>query len=285
MRHLVRRSIGCVVIGVLFMGGDISFGKSTGIQSSDLNAVRGVVKPSEEAVISSELQARVKRMPFRDGQGFKKGDLLIEFDCAKYWAELAAAKAELDGREKTAVNNQELAKLNGIGQLEVDISEAEVKQAKAAVRSANVAVSHCKITAPFSGRVVKALVNPHESVNPYDEVLSVLNDKTFEIELILPSTSLRWVTKNSVFKFFIDETQELYLAEVVEIGARVDPVSQTIRVFGQFKEQPKQVLAGMSGSARFMDRKLVSDTTKPTFKPSTTPIPSAASATINRSMK
>ncbi len=161
--------------------------------------------------------------------------------------------------------------MNGIGKLEVEISEVQVKQAKAAVRSANIAVRHCKITAPFSGRVVKTLVHPHESVNPYDELMSVLNDKTFEIELILPSTSLRWVTKDSVFKFFIDETQELYLAEVLEIGARVDPVSQTIRVFGKFTEKPEHVLAGMSGSARFLDEKVRVKSKKSSFNPSTTP--------------
>ncbi|MDH5563099.1 MAG: efflux RND transporter periplasmic adaptor subunit [Nitrospirota bacterium] len=283
MSRRLRASVGFLLMSLALINPEGSFGKSSGIQSSDLNAVRGVVKPSEEAVISSELQARVKRMPFRDGQAFKKGNLLVEFDCEKYWAELAAAQAELEAREKTALNNQELAKLNGIGQLEVDVSESEVKQAKAAVRSANVAVRHCKITAPFSGRVAKTLVHPHESVNPYDEVMSVLNDKNFEIELILPSTSLRWVTQNSPFKFFIDETQELYEAVVLEIGARVDPVSQTIRVFGEFKEQPQDVLAGMSGSARFMDRKLKSKTPKPTFKPSTSPSPSTASATMNSS--
>ena len=130
MKYLSRQAIGLLMISMLLISGEMSLGKSSGIQSSDLNAVRGVVKPSEEAVISSELQARVKRMPFRDGQWFKKGDLLVEFDCAKYWAELAAAKAELEGREKTAVNNQELAKLNGIGQLEVDISETEVKSSQ-----------------------------------------------------------------------------------------------------------------------------------------------------------
>ena len=279
MKRLCPPSLGFLMISLLLMNVEVSLAKSSGIQSADLNAVRGVVKPSEEAVISSELQARVKRMPFRDGQWFKKGDLLVEFDCSKYWAELAAAKAELEAREKTAVNNQELAKLNGIGQLEVDVSEAEMKQAKAAVRSANVAVRHCKITAPFSGRVVKTLVHPHESVNPYDEVMSILNDKTFEIELILPSTSLRWVTKKSPFKFFVDETQELYLAEVVEIGARVDPVSQTIRIFGEFKEQPNEVLAGMSGSARFLDQKVVSNSKQSTFKPSTTPKRSATAPT------
>lgn len=278
-------SLGFLVMSVLLMSGEMSFGKSRGIQSSDLNAVRGVVKPLEEAVISSELQARVKRMPFRDGQRFKKGNLLAEFDCAKYWAELAAAKAKLDAREKTAVNNQELAKLNGIGQLEVDVSEAEVKQAKAAVQSANITVRHCKITAPFSGRVVKTLVHPHETVNPYDEVMSVLNDKTFEIELILPSNSLRWVTKKHTFKFFIDETQELYLAEVVGIGARVDPVSQTIRVFGRFKEEPQQVLAGMSGSARFIGKQLVPTSKKSAFKPSAAPRSSAIAKTRQRSHK
>jgi len=280
MRQISRWVFGLLILSMVLITGGVSSGKSKGIQSSDLNAVRGVVKPSEEAVISSELQARVKRMPFRDGQWFKKGDLLVEFDCAKYWAELAATKAELEAREKTAANNQALVVLNGIGQLEVDVSESEVKQAKAAVRSANLAVRHCKITAPFSGRVVKALVHPHESVNPYDEVLSILNDKTFEIELILPSSSLRWVTKKSEFKFFIDETQELYLAKVLEIGARVDPVSQTIRVFGAFKDQPKQVLAGMSGSARFMGRNVSTTSKKSTFKPSTKPHPSGVSATV-----
>ncbi len=261
---------------LLFITGGLSFAKKG--KSADLNAVRGVVKPVQEAVISSELQARVKQIPFRDGQRFKKGDLLVEFDCSKYWAELAAAKAELEARDKTAINNKELAKLHGIGQLEVDISQAEVKQAKAAVRSANLAVRHCRITAPFSGRVVKTLVHPFESVNPYDEVMSVLNDQNFDIELILPSTSLQWVAKKSPFKFFIDETQEVYAAEVVDIGARVDPVSQTIRIFGQFSKQPKHVLAGMSGSARFTDRKLVSQKKHETFKPRTSPDPSAQTA-------
>ena len=75
------------------------------------------------------------------GNGLKKGNLLVEFDCAKYWAELAAAKAELEAREKTAVNNQELAKFKWHREaLEVEISEVQVKQAKAAVRSANIAV-------------------------------------------------------------------------------------------------------------------------------------------------
>ena len=74
MMRVSPKSIGFLVMSLLLISGEMSFGKSE-LPSSDLNAVRGIVKPSEEAVIASEVQARVKRMPFRDGQWFKKGNL------------------------------------------------------------------------------------------------------------------------------------------------------------------------------------------------------------------
>lgn len=239
----------------------------SGLRVSDLSTVRGVVKPASEVVISSELQAQIKKIPFRDGERFEKGDLLVEFQCAKYWAELQAAKADVEAREMTVAHHEELAKLNGISQLEIDLAHAELKKAQATENIAQVMMSRCRITAPFSGRVVKALVNPFESVNPYDELLNILDDRHFEIELIVPSSDVRWLEAGSPFAFYIDELKEAYKAEVFQVGARIDPVSQTIRVFGTFKELPPQMLAGMSGSARFTDRKYLEQKTFiPTLK-------------------
>ncbi len=56
--------------------------------------------------------------------------------------------------------------------------------------------------------------------------------------------------KGLVFEFHVDEIQKSYQARVVQIGAIVDPVSQTVSIKGTFAEQV-DVLAGMSGSARF----------------------------------
>ena len=71
---MIRKSftLGMCVISLLFISGDMGFAKKGSLQSADLNAVRGVVKPTQEAVISSELQARVKQIPFRDGQTVQK---------------------------------------------------------------------------------------------------------------------------------------------------------------------------------------------------------------------
>jgi len=38
---------------------------------------------------------------------------------------------------------------------------------------------------------------------------------------------------------------------VQDIGANVDPASQTVKVKGLFRTQPSNVLAGMSGAALF----------------------------------
>ncbi|MBA3613193.1 MAG: efflux RND transporter periplasmic adaptor subunit [Nitrospirales bacterium] len=277
--HLV-----CLVLSLIILPAGVSQAKEGGrnsLPSSDLQTVRGIVKPVVEAVIASEIQALVKGMPFRDGDAFKKGDLLVEFECAKYRAELSAAQADLEARQKTVINNEELASLHGIGRLEVDISQAELKKAQAVLKRAQVIVQGCRIPAPFAGQVVKTLVNPYESVNPYDDLVSIVSNQDLDIELIVPSSSLRWITRKQSFSFNIDETQEAYPAEVVEIGARVDPVSQTIRVFGRFHQHPTGVLAGMSGSAEFPDGTFP---TQSTFKPSTKPSSSPPS-TMKRTAK
>lgn len=247
--------------------------EKSSLRVSDLSTVRGVVKPVMEVVISSELQAQIKKMPFRDGQRFQKGDLLVDFQCGKYVAELQAAQAEVESRSITFTHHEELGKLNGIGQLEIDVARSELNKAQATERIAQVMVGRCRITAPFDGRVVKALVNPYESVNPYDELLSILDDQHFDIELIVPSLDVQWLKAGSPFAFFIDELKAVYKAQVSQVGARIDPVSQTIRVFGTFTEQPPQVLAGMSGSARFTDRKYPEQKTfTPTLKRDVAPL-------------
>ncbi|WP_447965076.1 efflux RND transporter periplasmic adaptor subunit [Nitrospira sp. Ecomares 2.1] len=274
-RHPIH--ILCLVLSLIMLTSGVSLAKGGGrssLPSSDLQTIRGIVKPVVEAVLASEIQALVKRMPFRDGDGFNKGDLLVEFECAKYRAELSAAQADLDARQKTVINNEELATLHGIGRLEVDISQAELKKAQAVLTRAQVIVQGCRIPAPFAGHVVKTLVHPYESVNPYDDLVSIVSNQNLDIELILPSSSLRWIAKHSPFSFRIDETQKDYSAEVVEIGPRVDPVSQTIRVFGRFHKHPTGVLAGMSGSAKFPEGTFP---TQSTFSSSTKPLASSTS--------
>ena len=221
--------------------------------AAELSTIRGVVKATAQATLASQVQGQISQLPFKEGQRFKKGALLVALDCSKYEAELASAQAEHRGKRKTYENNLQLAKHNSVGTLELDVSQAEAEKAFAAVSVAQVNVKGCTVRAPFPGRVVKMIVNEHENVFPNDQLISLLDDSLLEIELILPSRSLAWLKVGTPFEYAVDETGLRYPAVVQDIGAKVDPASQTVKVKGLFRTQPDNVLAGMSGAASFAE--------------------------------
>ena len=214
--------------------------------------VRGLIKPVEKAIISSEISGKIKSIPFKSGDAFKKGDLLVDFDCSFYRADMASADAAYKSKQKVYENNKQLLALNAISDIDVDISKSEVEMARAERTMRTIKVNQCKIKAPYNGRVIEVAVNEHETVPADREILSILNDNDLEIELIVPSNWLNWLKTGESFAFQVDETGQTLDAKVNKIGAVVDPVSQTIKLIGKFKDkQLDGVLSGMSGTALF----------------------------------
>ena len=150
-------------------------------------------------------------------------------------------------------NNLELGKLNAVSKLDLETSAADAKKASASVRVVEINVKGCQIAAPFGGRVVSVMVNEHENVFPNDKLISLLDDTSLEIELVLPSSSLSWLKRKSPFSFVVDETRRSYPARVKEIGASVDAQSDH-QGHRAFEKLPPEVLAGMSGSAQFAEQ-------------------------------
>ena len=221
---------------------------SIGIVSDN---VRGLIKPVERAIMSSEIAAKIKSIPFKAGDAFKKGDLLVGFDCSFYRADMASAEASYKSRQHIFENNKQLLALNAISDIDVSISESEMQVARADRTMKAIRVNQCKIKAPYSGRVIEVAINEHETVQADKEILSILNDRDLEIELIVPSNWLNWLAVEETFSFMIDETGKILDAKVSKIGAVVDPVSQTIKLTGKFASDLNGVLSGMSGTAQF----------------------------------
>lgn len=252
MRETNRHLIEVIFCSFLLVGISVA-AQAINNRGNELNDIRGLVKPVTNATLSSEIMGRVVKLPFRMGDNFIKGQTLVEFDCSLHNAELAAARAKLEAEKKKYENNLQLLKLNAISNIEVDISEINVKTANAEKQIASVRVRYCVIKAPYDGRVIETNVHEHESVTPEQTLISILSDKQLEIELIVPSAWLTWLQRDIDFRFRVDETGKEYQAKVAQLGASVDPVSQTIRVKGVFVSDTERVLSGMSGTARFKE--------------------------------
>lgn len=222
--------------------------------AQDIDNIRGLVTPRNQAIISSEISARIIELPFRAGDAFAKDDVLVKFDCAMYQAQRDAAAANRDARQTEFKNGEELLSYNATSPIQVEILKNEMKKAQAQFEMEQLRVEWCTIRAPYDGRVINLQANEHESVNSGAKLLSVLSNEQLEIELIVPSSWLSWLQKNARFSIRLDETGADYAATVARIGATVDPVSQTVQVIGLFDLNDKNgssVRAGMSGTATF----------------------------------
>ena len=220
------------------------------LEDADL-PVRGIVKAIDQAALSTDLNARVSKIGFREGQAFKKGELLVAFDCERYRAEAQSADANYREMRLTLDSNEHLEKFSAVGKHDVGISKARADKAQAEAQGLQSRLAQCEVVAPFDGRVSELSVNLHEQPQPNKPYLVIVGYGRLEIELIVPSHWLSWLKPQAEFEFNVDETKKIYHARVDRIGAAVDAVSQMVKLIAIFDTAAESVLPGMSGVARF----------------------------------
>jgi membrane fusion protein, multidrug efflux system len=221
-------------------------GEHTGANTEQL--LRAQIKARDSTQISSEMSGRITQLKVRDGERFSAGQVLVGFHCSLEEAQLSKAKATLEKKRKTHEVNQKLEKLNSISTLQLAVSKTEEDEAKADVRVTQTMLERCTIKAPFSGKVVEVTARAYQSVREGEPLLEIINEKDLEVEFIAPSRTLPQLKPGKTFNVTLDETAKTYKASIIRLGGRVDPVSQTIKVYGRITDNSAELLPGMSGA-------------------------------------
>ena len=227
-----------------------SFFLSIPVHSQDMES-RALVVASQEAVLSSELAARIKNIAVKEMQRFKKGDLLIQFDCSLYEAQKDVVSANANGALIKLKSDEQMLQMRSIGKYELELSISEYEKAKSELRIAELNVERCQIKAPFDGAVEEVVVNTFETIQPQVELMKIIQTDILELEMVVSSEWISWLTIGHPIKVYIDEIQKEFNASVSGIGANVDPVSQTIQLKGTITNASPALLPGMSGRVVF----------------------------------
>jgi len=211
--------------------------------------IRAQITAPRSAVLSSETAGVVVSVSVRDGERFKKGDVLVRFDCSTHEAQLARVKAEYEKRARVQEVNDRLKRLGSISAKEIAVGSADVDAARAEVTTAEILVRRCVIHAPFQGRVAGVTAKEHQFTPEGQPLLDILDDSELELETIVPSRWLGWLRVGSKFEIQVDETGRRYPTEVARISGRVDAVSQSIKIYARVVGDTVDLLPGMSGRA------------------------------------
>ncbi|MBT8420630.1 MAG: efflux RND transporter periplasmic adaptor subunit [Gammaproteobacteria bacterium] len=214
---------------------------------SQSRQVRILLVSRNEATLSSPLSAPIREIPFRLGDTFSKGDLLVRFQCDRRKGELTKARAEYKIASETLNSYRELRRYESISELEVSVSEGELQRAQGGLAIARADVAKCTLQAPFDGTIVREYVSPHEYVKSGEPILDVIDLTTLEAQIYIPLSWLPRLKIGQSIDIAVDETALLVKAEINRMGARVDPESQMVELRARILSPPPGLMAGMSG--------------------------------------
>ncbi len=127
----------------------------------------------ESVTITPQVSGTITERHFQDGENLKKGALLFVIDPRPYKAQLDAAqaslqqaKAGLDLARIQFARDQELVGTRAISKQDydtkkntVDVMEAQIESAKAAIETAQINLDYCYIHSPIDGRAGARLVD------------------------------------------------------------------------------------------------------------------------------
>lgn len=246
-------SIFCAICAVLVlyqqpMAGDEPV--STAVISYDYE-IRAQLRPMVQTVLSAPLSARIVSLDVEEGDYVRKGARIARLECAEHRAGLRMGQARQESAQASLDAALRLKALDSGSELDVALASAELSAARAEISRYQAILNKCDIQAPFSGRIATRPAMPYQYITEGEPIVDLLNTDNLEVEMIVPSTWLVWLSKGEAFKFTVDASNETAEGHVHMIGARVDPVSQTLRVIGRLDSTGQNLLPGLSGTVRF----------------------------------
>lgn len=221
------------------------------LQDEDERSVQVILTDAKSAVISGTMDGVMVKLPFENGDKFKKGAVLAEYECRMERAKIEEINARIRLSDRQLAAYDRLKELDAVADIEYLSVAASNAQEKALLTQAQARASLCVIKAPFDGRVKDKMASNYESVRSGRVLMEITSSEPLQVEALVPSVWLRWLNNGSDLSVYINESDKVYKAKIVRVHGQVDPVTQTAHVVAQIDGYKEELLPGMSGRATF----------------------------------
>jgi len=263
-----------------------------------LNAT-GYVVAQRKAAIASKATGRLEWLGVAEGSRVKAGEVIARIDSRDVRAQAQSAEAgvnaaraaveqarvELANAQTELKRNQDLVAKGFITQSALDTAkmrvdrgvaalasaQANVSQAAANARNAEVTVDYTEIRAPFDGVILSKSANVGDMVTPFSSatdskgaVVTMADMTTLEVEADVSEASLSKVKVGQPAEIMLDALPEVrFKGRISRMVPTVDRAKATVMTKVRFDEIDPRVLPEMSAKVSFLSQDVTPEQQKP----------------------
>ena len=192
--------------------------------------VPGTLLPFEETEIRPEISGRLVKMNIQEGGIVQTGELLGKIFDDDLQAQLKKLEVQLKIAEKTLERQQELLKIQGISQQEVDLSELQVNNIKADMELVQVSISKTEIRAPYAGKLGLRNVSLGAYVSPANVLTTIRQLIRLKLDFTVPEKYGGIFRKGKNVQFTIAGSNQVFSANVLATDTEIAAETRSLKV-------------------------------------------------------
>jgi membrane fusion protein, multidrug efflux system len=204
----------------------------------------GSLLPFEETEIRSEISGRVVGLYLREGNYVNRGALLVKLFDGDLQAQLRKLQVQLKIAEKTVERQQELLKISGISQQEVDLSELQVSNLKADMELVRVNIARTQIRAPFSGKMGLKKISNGAYITPALVLSTLRQVNQLKLSFNIPEMYSAQVHTGQTVQFSLAGSTKNYFATISATETAVEEDTRNLSVRAVVKSADNTLVPG-----------------------------------------
>ena len=159
-------------------------------QFADTFTLPAVIEPNRIVIVSAEVEGRIDRIPLKEGDSVKSGDLLIRInaDLIRPLFEIAQEQVKRDQIEFERMDN--LVKDNATPQRDLDDARTKLVISKANLNEVSARLERTSIYSPTAGQLNDIIVEEGEYVQVGTPVAEVVDNDTVKVVVDMPERDI-----------------------------------------------------------------------------------------------
>lgn len=223
------------------------------LQSPKLSIVDATIEAVQQATVSSQVSGRIIEINFDVDDYVEKGKVIIRLRDKEQRAAFDAAKARFEEAQKEYNRVKEVYAKKLVAKAALDRAESQLKASRAGLEQAQEALDHTVIRAPYSGIVVKRLVEVGETARPGEPLMTGLSLEKLRVRVNLPQSLIYAVRQHQAAWVWVGENEDTQVkAESLTISPYADPDSHTFLVRVNLPVGDHHIYPGMYTKVAFV---------------------------------